>query len=78
MKVRWSVAWAMACLAMTALSGMPMVYAQQSQAKYNQVQLRVSEALEAVSQSFKDQPFLGTELCGQQIMDWFGSVGLKE
>lgn len=41
--------------------------------------LRVSDALEAVSQSLKDQPFLGaepflgTEFCGQQIMDWFGS-----
>ena len=42
-------------------------------------QLRVSDTLLAVSQSIKDQaflgtePFLGAELCGQQIMDWFGS-----
>ena len=38
-------------------------------------QLRVSEALEAVSQSFKDQPFMQTEFCGQQIMEWFNTVG---
>ena len=42
-------------------------------------QLRVSEALEAVSQSLKDQPFMmQTEFCGQQIMDWFGNVSQKE
>ena len=41
-------------------------------------QLSVSEALEAVSQSFQKQPFLGTEFCGQQFMDWFGNAARKE
>jgi len=41
--------------------------------------MRVSDALQAVSQSFIDQPFMGTdpflgaEFCGQHIMDWFGN-----
>lgn len=35
--------------------------------------LKVSEALEAVSHSFQQQAFLGTELCGQHIMEWFGN-----
>lgn len=41
-------------------------------------QLQISEALEAVSQSFKEQQFLGSEFCGQQIMDWFGNGGRNE
>ena len=41
----------------------------------NQIdQLRVAEALEAVTHSLQGQSFLGTEtFCGQDIMEWFGS-----
>ena len=56
----------------------PMMTSAMGDLRHQLDQLRVSEALEAVSQSFKDQHFLGAEFCGQQIMDWFGSVSRKE